>query len=206
MISKEINGTALLNQALTKLGRNLNFKLSRENTIVFTLPSSHVAQHVFPRERIKKVFAQLVIKANDFLINDMGLIYNGKSCGDVQKTNYRECLPVSSWVIVSGAFKGLFTFGFDKTLADYLADKFIVGGLEEDEDRDELFADAITEVVNVVIGGASDMFHDSLGNSILEVPVTIWGDVIKCRGTNVDILAYCVNSDHGRFEIMAVVS
>ncbi len=205
MITKETSKTNYLKQALAKLGRNVKVSISDDSAINFQLPSSHKSVDVFPAQIMQKIFAQLIVRANGFITKEMSLTLENANKPHIVKQESFVSKPITSWLIISGAFKGLFVFSYEGRLAEYVLNRFISEPIEDDE-YNELLQDMISEITNIISGGASDLIHDSMGNSILEVPVTIVDQQFKCECNAGEFLTYQGITNRGFFEITTVVS
>lgn len=205
MITKELPTITFLHQSMTKLGRDIKISITNGNSINFAFPSTHRTINIFPSEIIQKVFTQLIIRANKFFVDEMSLTLESDENPQIIKEKSFETRLISSWLIISGAFKGLFIFSYEKKLTEYILSKFLNEPIKENEYND-LFRDMVSEITNIISGGASDSIHDSMGNSILEVPVTIIDKKLKCRCDSAEFLTYHGLTNKGYFEITTMIS
>ena len=207
VVNKDKSDIQLLNEALARLGYNLNLKIDNENVLKIELPEARQLQDVFPEDRITKIFDRLIDQVIDFLITEMGLQINSEHHhNNIRVEKSREFMPISSWVLVPGIFAGLFVIGIEKELAEYLADKFIIGGLINNNQKNEYLADSLGEIVNIIVGGCADIIHETLGNLIPEVPVMILNRVVKCHCSESNILTSSIKTNRGDFEISTIVA
>lgn len=205
MITSETGQIPTLNKAFNKLGRGIKITIGDDDSIDFKVSSSHTAADIFPHHITQKIFAQLIVRANDFFTKDISLSLKNADNLKILKKDSHETNLISSWLTVSGAFKGLFIFSYENKLAEFVLNKFITDQIEEDE-YNELLLDMISEITNMISGGASDLIHDSMGNSILEVPVTIVDKKFKCLCNTAEFLTYHGITNRGYFEITTLIS
>ncbi len=205
MIKTERTADNQLSPALAKLGENIEISFTDDNTIQFVMSSEHKADNIFSPDIIQKIFAQLILRANGFFTKEMSLQLQNPANLHIVKEESFETKPISSWIIISGAFKGLFIFSYENKLAEYVLNRFITDQIGEDEYH-ELLQDMISEITNIISGGASDLIHDSMGNSILEVPVTVVDNKLKCLCDQAEFMSYHGLTNRGYFEITTMVS
>jgi two-component system chemotaxis sensor kinase CheA len=143
-------------------GTTFNFIIPEKDIIIETLESENMS--------LKDIIKPILNRCISFLNTDMEVNINPNVIP--HNTDTLELKDISAMMQIKGDMEGVFLMTFSKELANVLVEKFAYGEITEDENKEELLLDTMSEILNTVLGNALEQFPDDLKIK-LEAPVIL---------------------------------
>jgi two-component system chemotaxis sensor kinase CheA len=167
-------GLSAVKHELEKIGGRLEVITSEGegSTFNFIIPENQI---LIETNETKELSLQDIIKpvlnrCMSFLHDDMEVKLNPEVIP--QNTRKLDLKDISAMMKLNGDMDGVFLMSFSMTLANYLVEKVAYGEITEDENKEELLLDAMSEILNTVLGNALEQFPEDK-HITLEAPVIL---------------------------------
>jgi CheY-specific phosphatase CheX/methyl-accepting chemotaxis protein/signal transduction histidine kinase len=167
-------GLAAVKYELEKLGGRMEINTTEGEGSVFSfiIPQKPIAIENDENGEmgLKDVIKPILDRCLSFLSDDMEVRLDPNIIPqNTDKLNLRD---ISAMMKLQGDMEGVFIMTFSDSLANYLVEKFAYGEIAEDENREELLLDTMSEILNTVLGNALEQFPDDI-HIKLDPPVII---------------------------------
>ena len=152
---------------------------------------------------INDMMATVVNRAKIYMKHEMKLDYD-KDSPEVVRTDKPFIKDFTALINLKGMVRGTFAMSFDEGLARCLVRKFAYDELTESEEE-EYIEDTLGEILNIVLGNATNNYSAFKGVLIFEAPVAIKTRDAKIKFIGSNMLTSNINTKFGDFSINIIV-